>query len=184
MSELILSSLVICFAEPHWDTVDRIVRSNIGPNQLVYLLNNQSSLDIRPLIVQLNHHHPVILGNARNQWNNINADLWYSPRTLHSFVVALCEELVPCQRLILDQLRRHIFNPREKVLMQVVGIGGEGGEGDSELLHRLLKDIFEKFWQINLLNVVVRLGIEKQSFTYNPFDESFLINLTEDRWEE
>lgn len=181
MSPLTLCSIVACLQPPILDLDDstaallaRVVNSNIGPNEVVYLLNHQSSLDIHRLIVQLNGSL-LVLSNGQNEFTNINADLWYSPNTLNAFVLVLCEELWPCYELISDQITRHAFNPRRKVLMQLVkDIPGSASP-------EILKDVFQRFRKINLLNVVIRFGSANrlQSFTYHPYEESFLINLTD-----
>lgn len=151
------------------------VNSNIGPNQVIYLLNNQSLVTIQPLIVRLNR--PLILGTSANSWNNIDADLWYPPHILNAFVVVLCEQLRMCSQLTEEHTKRHIFNPRQKVLVLLV----KQEEGTGSEMQETLRDAFERFWRINLLNVVVirfSIGKQLQSFTFNPYDESFLINLT------
>lgn len=181
MSLLTLCSVIACFSEPFLATsgssLARVVNANTGPNEVVYLLNNQSLLEIHPLIVKLNR--PLILADAHNQWNNINADLWFPTNTLNAFVLVLCEDLWQCQRIVLDQNQRHTFNPRRKVLMQLVGAKFPGNE--DEMLQKTLREVFDQFWRINLLNVVIRLGFgkQRQSFTYNPYDASFLINLND-----
>lgn len=184
MSPLILCSIVACLRPPVLlldtaTTLTRVVNLHIGPNEVIYLLNNQTTVDIRPLIVQLNRS--VFVSNGQHQVTHIDADLWYSPNTLNAFVVALCEELWPCFRLIADQIKRHAFNPRRKVLMQLVkDIPGSSSE--------ILSEVFRRCWEINLSNVVIQIGgccsptashQPLQSFTFNPYDPTFLINLTE-----
>lgn len=158
-------------------SISAIVNANIEPHQVVYLINNQSTMDVRPLITQL--QRPIILANHDNHWNNIDADLWYSPHTLDAFVLVLCaQDLWQCHLLIVDEIRRHVFNPRRKVLMQLLQRGRKSLPTEDE---QLLREVFEQFHRINLLNVVIRLDDDDrklQSFTFDPFGETFLINLT------
>ena len=185
MSSIILCSVsaAVCNSSPappsSLEDLPLLVTSNTGPNQLVYLLNNQSELPIHQLIEKI--PLPLILGNHLSRWNNINADLWFPAAMLNVFVLVLCQELRQCQRLITEHIERHVFNPRRKVFMQLIG---EQEGPPTPPGEQLLRDIFHECWRINLLNVVIRFaGIDgrPQKFTYNPFagEGSFLTNFTD-----
>lgn len=167
------------FARIQFPGIVSIVNANVGPNQVIYFLNNQSSAEITGLAVRFNV--PVILSNGdiSRQANNRNADQWYPPNVLNAFVVAVCEQLWPCYQLIANQIERHAFNPRRKVL--IVLLAGENPRLRWPDLQMALREVFQYLWRINLLNVVIQLqaGKELQLFSYNPFAGSLLINLTE-----
>lgn len=155
-----------------------VVNEHVSPSEVVYMLNNQSSWDVCPLIRHL--HQPVILANHRTRCNNKHAELWFPPILAATFTVVLCDHLWLCYHLLADQIERHLINPRERVLIQLVKEEVTGERNSSELQH-LLEEIFHRFRRINLLNVVIRLGFGRQlqSFTFSPYDKSFLINLTD-----
>lgn len=151
-----------------------VVNENAFPGEVVYLLNNQSSWDIRPLISQL--HQPVIVANNRTRWNNKHAELWYPPYWMTAFTVVLCEHLWQCYHLLSNQVERHLINPRQRVLVQLV----EEVINQTEL-PPLLEEIFRGFRRLNLMNVVIGLGFgcKLEFFTFSPFEKTFLVNLTD-----
>lgn len=164
--------------EIQFPEIATIVNANVGPNQVIYFLNNQSRAEITELAGRFKL--PVILsnGNGFGQVNNKNADQWFPPNVLNAFVVAVCEQLSHCYRIIANQIESHAFNPRRKVLIVLVE---DVPRSRLPELQMELREVFQYLWRINLQNVVIQLksGQELQLFSYNPFVGSLLINLTE-----
>lgn len=180
MSQFNLFSLLTCFStHQSFDlSSTRLINSNVGQNEIIYLINNQSSIDIQPFVAAL--QYPVVISDGANCVTNINADLWYSPKQFNAFIVALCEDdLWQCFRMISKEVERRAFNPRHKLLMELLK---DVSESSSEI-KMTLREIFLHFRSINLWNSVIRFRTsaskQVQSFVFDPFGKSFLINLTD-----
>lgn len=150
------------------------------PYNHIYLLNNQSTIDIPPIVTEFNYS--VSVSNGDSNLNNLDANFWFPPNAFSTaLIVVLCDEDVwQCQEMIATQIKRHDFNPRRKVLMELVK-SISGSRSEIREIQTALEDVFRRFWRINLLNVVIRIRCagRVQSFSFNPFEETFLINLTD-----
>lgn len=177
----LLTSLLTCLSTYQsfdFSSSIHLINSNVGPNEIIYLINNQSFVEIQPVIAAFKF--PVLISDGANNVQYINADLWYSPKPFNAFIVALCEDdLWLCHLMISKEVERRAFNPRRKLLMELVK---DVSESSSEI-KIILREIFLHFRNINLWHSVIRFRTfashKVQSFSFDPFGKTLLINLTD-----